>query len=144
MKLTVTDKEVTTLGSSDAAVRTTSSIELTAEGRSKPKHCFKGLHTAKAADVRYNGTSTKICDPFECGEDLHKESKNEQQLQGKIGRKKKGIKETRSFMKRLQAKHKALQLREARKVRAEMLGRYDLEYNDLNSEYSENEREWFD
>mmetsp|Transcript_16848 Transcript_16848/g.33617 ORF Transcript_16848/g.33617 Transcript_16848/m.33617 type:complete len:215 (-) Transcript_16848:216-860(-) len=119
------------------------------EERADPKYCFEGDHTTEPSDVRYNNCTVKICTKEGCGPDLHdatkKEYGNQQEAKKRARTAKKASreKEKASMRARIEELKKEGRKREARRLRAAMLG-MDPDDPELNSDVDPDGCEEFD
>ena len=107
------------------------------DDKASPKYCFVGTHTTDPDEVTYNTTTIKICSKEDCGEELYNSTKEayDQQREAKTRKRQAKAKDREAAKKvkqeeiaKLQAQGKS---REARKLRAQVLG---LDDDDLNSD----------
>lgn len=117
--------------------------------KADPKYCFEGTHTTNAEEVEYNDTTVKHCTKDDCGKEFHAMTKkvyDEQMERKKRARetqkaeRKKEKASKRSCIETLQAEGKQ---REARRLRAEMLG-MDPDDDELDSDIDPDGCEEFD
>lgn len=117
--------------------------------KADPKYCFEGRHTTNPNEVEYNNTTVKHCTEDECGEELHKMTKklHEKQMEGKKRAReaKKAAKKEEKASKRscIEKLYSEGNRRDARRLRAEMLG-MDPDDEFLNSDIDPDGCEEFD
>jgi len=117
--------------------------------KADPKYCFQGSHTTDPDEVKYNKSSILICSVDRCGKELHditKETYNRQKDAKKRAReekKKKRSEDETSKKARIKELTSEGKTREARQLRASMLG---LDSNDdaLDSDVDPDGCEEFD
>ena len=93
-----------------------------------PASCFLGLHTVDPSQVQYSHNTIQICDPKRCGRKLHEQTKLAQQEQEKLsksvtaGKRAAEQEDKQSKRARIDSLKKEGKRREARLLRAELLG----------------------
>ena len=115
----------------------------------EPKYCYEGPHTSNPDEVEYNGKTIKICNAGDCAEDLCAASKNARDKQAEAktkanAAKRKAREEEKTAKRaRINKLKNEGKTREARRLRAEMLG-MDPEDSELNSDNDPDGCEEFD
>jgi hypothetical protein len=110
--------------------------------KTDPENCFEGSHTTDPTQVQYNQYTIKICNVQECGEACFKASKEvyDEQQKVKLETKRKAegdaAEEKRQTKARIGELHEQGKRREARQLRADMLG-LDCDPDELNSDEDE-------
>ena len=102
------------------------------ESCSNPKYCFDGNHTTNPQDVNYSLSTISPCDKNKCGRENHLKVKAERKEQ-RARKKARNLLQKEEKKQRMQELLASGQRREARNLRADMLG-YEYETDELNSE----------